>query len=155
MIVSGDQWRDSAIHKHVSILPQTYLLCFRLDEHAVFALAGGFFTTSTTWEALLWELEKQAQRGCAVCPRSHRSGLLNWTLRYLRLALLFALSLPYLFAGFLIWLQYAACRILAPRTGIKPSPQQWNCQVLTTGLPGNPGTSSLPSLVKTLTLNAN
>ena len=122
MIVSGDQWRDSAIHKHVSILPQTYLLCFRLDEHAVFALAGGFFTTSTTWEALLWELEKQAQRGCAVCPRSHRSGLLNWTLRYLRLALLFALSLPYLFAGFLIWLQYAACWILAPRTGIKPSP---------------------------------
>ena len=122
MIVSGDQWRDSATHKHVSILPQTYLLCFRLDEHAVFALAGGFFTTSTTWEALLWELEKQAQRGCAVCPRSHRSGLLNWTLRYLRLALLFALSLPYLFAGFLIWLQYAACRILAPRTGIKPSP---------------------------------
>ena len=122
MIVSGDQWRDSAKHEHVSILPQTYLLCFCLDEHAVFPLAGGFFTTSTTWDALLWKLEKQAQRGCAVCPRSHRSGLLNWTLRYLRLALLFVLSLPYLFAGFLIWLQYAACRILAPQTGIKPSP---------------------------------
>ena len=85
------------------------------------ALAGVSFTTSTTWEALLWELEKQAKRGCVICPRSHRSGLLNWTLRYLRLALLFALSLPYLFAGFLIWLQYATCWILAPQTGIEPS----------------------------------
>lgn len=34
--------------------------------------------------SLLLGLEKQAWRGCTICPRSHRSGLLNWILRYLR-----------------------------------------------------------------------
>ena len=97
------------------------LLCFLLDEHAVSGIGGGFFTTSTTWEALLWELEKQAQRGRVICPRSRRSGLLNWTSRYPGLALLFELSLTYLFAGFLIWLQHAACWILSPQTGMEPS----------------------------------
>ena len=38
---------------------------------------------------------------------------------------------------FFFWLYHAACRILVPQPGIEPKPQQWKCQVLTTGLPGN------------------
>ena len=41
------------------------------------------------------------------------------------------------------WPHHTACGILVPRPGIKPGPQQWKRQVLTTGLPGNPSSRFL------------
>ena len=38
---------------------------------------------------------------------------------------------------FFFWPNHTDCRILAPQPGIKPRPPQWNCQVLTSGPPGN------------------
>ena len=38
---------------------------------------------------------------------------------------------------FIFWPGYVACRILAPQPGMEPGPLQWNCRVLTPGLPGN------------------
>ena len=38
---------------------------------------------------------------------------------------------------FFFWLRHMACRILVPCPGTEPRPQQWKCQVLTTGPPGN------------------
>ena len=45
---------------------------------------------------------------------------------------------PFLcFWGGFFWLYSAACEILVLWPGIESWPQQWKCQVLTTGLPGN------------------
>ena len=47
---------------------------------------------------------------------------------------------------FFFWLCYVACRILVPRPGIEPRPQQWAHWVLTTRPPGNSQTWALSLL---------
>ena len=51
---------------------------------------------------------------------------------------------PFLcFGGGFFWLYSAACEILVLWPGFESGPQQWKCQVLTTGPPGNSWTLSV------------
>ena len=47
------------------------------------------------------------------------------------------------FLSFFFWLHHTACWVLVPWLGIRPVPPQWQCGVLTTGLPAKSLFSSL------------